>query len=224
MVVEQARSALRAIRSVILPPRCVCQERLAMNAPTESGLCPSCFETLELGESSRVGADHDPGSIQIHAPFAYGGPLASVIAAAKFDRRRESAKALGRLLASDRAAQQVARTCDTLVPIPLSPLRGWQRGFNQAEVIARQCARAWSRPLASRALRRVRDTIAQSELPRAQRDANMWDAFVATGALRGKVALIDDVVTSGATLHDAARALRQAGADEVVGLTVCQAE
>lgn len=195
-----------------------------MNAPTESGLCMSCFGVLERGESPRSDPDPDRGSIRIHAPFAYGGPLASVIAAAKFDRRRESAHALGRLLASDCMSQQLARSYDTLVPIPLSPLRGWQRGFNQAELIARECARAWSLPIASRALRRVRHTIAQSELPRAQRDGNVRDAFVATRTLRGKVALLDDVVTSGATLRDAARALRKAGAEEVVGLAVCQAE
>jgi ComF family protein len=101
-----------------------------------------------------------------------------------------------------------------LVPIPLHRARLRQRGYDQALELAKPLARALHLPLLPDALRRVRATTPQSELDAARRKGNLRGAFtVAPDArLPAHVALVDDVMTTGATLHAAARALRRAGA------------
>ena len=99
-------------------------------------------------------------------------------------------------------------------------LRG--RGFNPAAVAARHAARALSLELRSTALQRVRDTPSQTGLGRRERRRNVRGAFRARGAVPERIWLVDDVVTTGATLEEAARALRRAGARQVVALCVAR--
>jgi ComF family protein len=107
-----------------------------------------------------------------------------------------------------------------LLPVPLSPARLAERGFNQAWEIARRVAALLNLPAQPQVLTRVLDTAHQTELSRAQRRANLRAAFVvpaaAQTALQGRhVAVIDDVMTTGATAEEASRALLRAGAARV---------
>ncbi|QWF19930.1 ComF family protein [Lysobacter capsici] len=101
-----------------------------------------------------------------------------------------------------------------LVPIPLHRSRLRERGYDQALELARPLARQLGLPLQAQALTRVRDTSAQSQLDASQRRRNLRDAFAWNGdvAMPAHIVLIDDVMTTGATLHSAARVLRRAGA------------
>lgn len=184
-----------------------------MNAKPAHGLCETCHSVLS------------PSHVEdgTYAPYEYGGPIASVVAAAKFHRRESSAVSLGRLLAEDPRARQLARGAEAVVAIPLSPLRHFDRGFNPSRVIARECGRAWNIPLRP-LLKRIRETRPQSELALAERAVNVLDAFTVVAQVPPSIALIDDVVTSGATLNAAAEALRRAGAERVVQLAVCRSE
>lgn len=110
------------------------------------------------------------------------------------------------------------------VPIPLHPRRLRDRGFNQAEIVARQCAEAVGAPMVS-ALARRRATLRQADLHEDDRAVNIKGAFVCTDrtAIDGQfVALTDDVATTGATLVEAARTLLAAGAREVWGFTLAK--
>ena len=118
------------------------------------------------------------------------------------------------------------QAADLLLPLPLSPQRLRERGFNQALELARELA-----PDKTRAdlLLRLRDTPAQSSLPLHRRLRNVQDVFgLAAGAERAlqgrRLVLVDDVMTSGATLYAAARLLRAAGADHVTGLVLARTE
>jgi predicted amidophosphoribosyltransferase len=104
-----------------------------------------------------------------------------------------------------------------VVPVPLHAARLRRRGFNPAAALARDLARASGAPLAF-ALARMRDTPSQTGLGRAGRRANVRGAFRARGASAACVWLVDDVVTTGATLEECARVLRAAGAERVVAL------
>jgi len=110
---------------------------------------------------------------------------------------------------------------DRVVPVPQHAHRLRARGFHPAGLLAREVARTLDAPLARGALLRVRDTPSQRGLGRAARQANVRNAFRASGPVAGCVALVDDVTTTGSTLAAAARALRRAGAQRVVG--VCAA-
>jgi ComF family protein len=105
---------------------------------------------------------------------------------------------------------------DAVVPVPLHWLRRWQRGFNQSEVLARAVAHALGVPSNPGLLRCIRRTGQQKQLsPSARRD-NVRDAFHAPRIPYQTVLLIDDVMTTGATAHEAARALRKGGANRIV--------
>ncbi len=133
----------------------------------------------------------------------------------KYNGALHLAPVLGRLLADSlKTAPPPDVAC--IVPMPLHPRRLRQRGYNQAMEIARPVARALTLPLRPHVLQRVRDTGAQSELPETRRAANIRRAFRAQEDLAGlRIALLDDVLTTGSTADDAARALSAAGAESV---------
>ena len=128
-------------------------------------------------------------------------------------------------LAAELAARSARRAPDAapdlVVPVPLHPRRLRARGFNPALVVARAVARTAAAPLAATALERVRDTPSQTGLSAAERRRNVRGALRARRAVPARVWLVDDVITTGATLREAARALRAAGARTVVA--VCAA-
>jgi ComF family protein len=116
---------------------------------------------------------------------------------------------------------------DAVVPAPLHWRRRWDRGFNQAELLARQVSRLTGIPL-DRRLLRTRPTPPQAGLTAAERRTNVRGAFAAAGdkaAIRGKkLIVVDDVMTTGATLEACARALKRAGAADVAALALARAD
>lgn len=111
-----------------------------------------------------------------------------------------------------------------LVPIPLARKRLRERGYNQSEVLARALARQWRIPVLRELLVRTRETPTQTALTPETRLANVAGAFgVATRPVSSVLILVDDVFTTGATLAEAARALEEAGATMVYGITFARA-
>jgi ComF family protein len=109
------------------------------------------------------------------------------------------------------------------VPVPLHWTRRLERGFNQADLLARGIARALDRPVEGSLLRRVRRGPRQLGLSRRERRRVLRGVFAAAPAARGRrILLIDDVVTTGATLEAGALALRRAGARSVVAFAICR--
>ncbi len=150
------------------------------------------------------------------AAGVYDGPLRDAIHALKFGRCQALAAPLGRLMAEVAATDPRLRA-DLVVPVPLHPRRLRERGFNQAELLAAEASRYLNVPLNPGALRRVRPTDSQTALSRDDRRANVRTAFEVGEVLRGgRVLLVDDVVSTGATAAECARALRRGGVDEVV--------
>jgi ComF family protein len=143
----------------------------------------------------------------------------------KYRGRRRVAERLADRLAAEPTAWLLLSPDAVLVPVPLHPGRRWERGFNQAELLARALARRSGLPHEARALRRRRPTTPQTGLTAAGRRRNMAGAFLVRrpDLVAGRtVVLVDDVVTTGATAMACARALRQAGARAVRLLTVAR--
>jgi ComF family protein len=117
-----------------------------------------------------------------------------------------------------------ARAFDVAVPVPLHPRRLRERGYNQAELLARHFSKRTGIPIEPRLLVKTADTAPQSTLRREQRMRNVRRAFRVAGTARGtRVLLIDDVCTTGSTLRSSAAALRRAGAESVTALVVARA-
>ena len=158
------------------------------------------------------------------AAVDYGYPWANALSDFKFRSDPGWASTLALLLRSTPWAEPVLDGADLVLPLPLSRQRLRQRGFNQALLLARQLA---PDKTDATLLLRLRDTPAQSSLARAQRLENLHGAF-AIEPLRAhrvsgqRVVLIDDVMTTGATLHAAAGVLHRAGAAQVSALVVAR--
>lgn len=198
------RAAGLASAAALLPPRCA-----GCGAPG-AWLCLTCRDTVE------------PLAARIPRPAtqaagAYAGPLRSAIHRYKYRDERGLAEELGELLAGV-VASDLARgiRVDAVVPVPLHPARLGARGYDQVALLARAVALGAGLPLRA-ALHRIRHVRPQVELDRAARAHNVDGAFVSVaGSLSGlRVALIDDVVTTGATLGAAAAAARAGGACHV---------
>ena len=147
------------------------------------------------------------------AAFLYAAPLDRLLPRYKFHGDLAAGRLLAQLMAD---AWPGGARPQALVPIPLHQARLRQRGYDQALELARPLATALDLPLRCDLLQRVRATAAQSELDAAARRRNLRGAFRAGGrGLPAHVALVDDVMTTGATVHAAAEALRRAGVARV---------
>lgn len=183
--------------------------RCALRLPPGQTVCGTCLL-------------HPPPFDRAHAALDYEFPWDGLIARLKFQQRTELASVLAeRLLQSLRTAgPQAWAGIDLVTAVPLSAGRLRERGYNQAWELARRVARALALPCRHDALWRWRDTPHQTALDRDEREANLQGAFMpaprASRWLQGQgVALVDDVMTTGATAAEAARALKQAGVARV---------
>ncbi len=175
--------------------------------------CPICALPTLDGKACGNCLRAPPAFDSTCAVFLYRGSLMQLIPAAKFGGRWSILAALARLMAVP--AGQAARP-DLLIALPLHANRLRERGFNQSLEIARPLARHLQLPLESRLLARSRDTAHQTGLSGKARQRNLHKAFSAAANLDGAhIAVIDDVMTTGASLDAAARALKQAGARRV---------
>ena len=149
------------------------------------------------------------GSVQ--AGFVYAEPVAGLVQRFKFHEDL----AAGRLLAGQSLPALTGPTPQLLLPVPLHRSRLRQRGYNQALELARYWGRCRGVPVAASLLVRCRATRSQSSLPAGERRTNLAGAFRASCPVPAHVALIDDVVTTGSTVGEAARALLASGATRV---------
>lgn len=163
----------------------------------------------------------------ISDPPAYGRARAAVryddvartlVHALKYQDRTDLAPAMGRWMA--RAGRELIEQSDALIPVPLHWRRGWSRRFNQSGALARVIERQTGVKLLSEVLRRVRPTLQQIGLSRPQRGSNVQGAFKVAAERQSeiqgrRVVLVDDVLTSGATVDACARALLRAKAASV---------
>jgi ComF family protein len=222
---------LQAIAQTLCPEFC---PRCGDESPL--GFCGRCSDEFErIADACPVcglpGPSHacpagSPGwnLDALRAPFLYTAPLAVYVQRLKFARQHRLGRALGLLLARDiaeallcsGAPDREALLCDALVPVPLHRRRLRERTFNQADEIARPLARTLGIPLKTAGIRRELHTPAQTGLARAERLANLERAFSVRSRLDGlRIAIVDDVITTGATVNALAGALKAAGAIHV---------
>jgi ComF family protein len=198
-----------AALEVLSPRRCLGCEALE---PSGSVFCASCGVPEPLLD---VALHLD--AVPVFAGVRYAEPVVSAIHRFKFGSAPELARALSSWSARGIDLLGIEAS-DVWVPVPLHPLRLAERGYNQSALLARELSRLSHGQVDARRLRRLRNTEQQAKRDRSERDENVASAFVArkSAAFPRSVVLVDDVVTSGATLRACIATLRAAG-DRVVG-------
>ncbi|AUX36568.1 MULTISPECIES: ComF family protein [Sorangium] len=221
-------AAIRFLAAVaaraLSPPACAaCDAAIAAGAV----FCSDCARTTvpyaERPPRRAVGAS--AAGVDLVAFAAFGGAVAEGIRRFKYGDRPDLARPLGGLLLG--AARDAEVSADLVVPVPLHPRRLAERGYNQAALLAAHVADGLPASMAPRALCRVRPTAQQAQLPRDLRLQNVVGAFRVRAPERvhgRRVALVDDVATTGATLAACRDALLGAGAASVTYLVLATTE
>ncbi len=248
-ILAELRQMLAVCRTTALgllfPPRCAWCDR-ELDHPAGPLLCDGCQEALgprQWPSCRRCGAEAAPGlplpdgcPLCLHTPFqfetvvtlgGYRGELRRAILAMKRPFGEPLAAALGQLLLSRRGNELNAWKLDSIVPIPMHWRRRLVRKTNGPDRLASELGCGLGLPVLARVLRRCRNTLPQKNLLPRERFRNVRGAFrlARRGGWTGRrVALVDDVMTTGATANEAARLLKQAGADAVIVVVLARAE
>lgn len=203
-------------------------------AAPANGLCPACIASLPVNSSpcKRCGLPlpditthkssafcgpcvaSPPAFDQVIAPWVYGFPVNAAVSRFKYSSQR----ALGRPFAvalADTIRKRGAPLPEALIPVPMHPGKLRKRGFNQAEEIAIWLSEQLDVPVLEGGLERTRRSDAQSGLNRKRRLTNLKGAFAANMPVPDHVALVDDVMTTGATVEELSRLLRRQGAKRI---------
>lgn len=232
------RDGALAALDLFLPVTCVSCERV-MDAGEKGIVCGRCWSRLSLlpdPKCARCGhplARYDcqwcallPAFVRAARSVAWvsGGTASEIIHALKYDGWSRTAEAMGERMARTSWPRDVVLERAALVAVPLSRSRRRERGYNQSELLADSLSKSWGIPVLTGALCRVRDTESQTRLTPDDRLRNVAGAFAVDGDLRRSMVgqhliLVDDVVTTAATMNACARALHQAGARTISYVT-----
>jgi competence protein ComFC len=211
-----------SLLSLVFPPSCeLCRGDLPAHAP--SAVCVPCETRLPLSDlpadalsSERFHFD------RVYASSVYDGGVKKLLRSFKFRRRKPIRPVLSRLLR--RRLQEVDGVpWDSVVPVPMPLFQKLERGFNQSEWLAEDIAKALAKPLLKNALSRKGVPRQQAKLGKKEREKNVRRRFRASGVEGRHVLVVDDILTTGNTASECARALKEAGARRVDVAVVARA-
>ena len=246
MFLSKVKDFLRELKDDILdlvyPQNCtICQKHLGGE---EKDVCENCWKTLaslsapfcpyckSFLEDNHTLAEHlcpylskpeDRKILAVRSLGTFDDHYKKLIHRFKYDRKiplgKRLAQGLGKVVAQDEDFE----SCDLIIPVPLHRARHRERGFNQSEILAEGVSQAINLPLVKETLKRKKNTKDQTYLNAQQRAENVSDAFVVTRPEKineRDVILVEDVITTGATLNECARMLEMAGAKRILAVTL----
>jgi len=238
---EGEKGMLRRVLDALVPPRCLgcrtivaedgalcptCWSEVSFISPPQCSLCGLPF-TIDPGAEAICGACSikRPGFDRARAVFLYDDGGRRLVLDYKHRDRTHSAASFAKWI--ERAAPDLCAEADVIVPVPLHWTRLFKRGYNQSALISRVLARQLDRPFEPLALKRVRRTISQVGLSAQERRKNVGGAFEVSEKQakvlnEKRVLLVDDVLTTGATVEGCCKALKSAGARAVDVVTLAR--
>jgi competence protein ComFC len=236
-IFKQIKQVSNGLIDLVYPPVCcVCEEKADSEDQLicnrcwdviqgfDAAYCSQCRSFLKLGTLCR---DCGSESITIWSLGYFESNLKDVVHYLKFENLKPLAKKIGEKLGEKLVEHNYIKKIDLIVPVPLHPSRYYERGFNQAEEIARAISQLTGIPLYPDILYSTRKTRQQAKLQGHEREANVRGAFAVDdpdGILRQKnILLVDDVTTSGATLRENAKALKEASVRKIIAAVAATA-
>lgn len=238
MVGAQILNLKEALLDFVLPPHCiVCRTHLS---PPQKIICDICWESLAilpypfcpncksfLEKSLFCEGCRDQTSLgAVRSLGTFDDYYQRLIHGFKYQQKTTLGKRLGQTLGERLVEDKIAARFDCMIPVPLHPARKRERGFNQSEILASEISEVTDLPMLKKVLKRIKNTKDQTKLSPQERMENVRGAFSLKNPeqIEGKrVILVDDVMTTGATLGECASVLLEAGAKDVVGATIAVA-
>lgn len=214
-------SVFRAMKDIVYPNNCV----ICNNFVKESRncLCKRCFSKFEPTwlEDWIDKLRFSEGIDEIYSAWYALGAINDIIHSIKYHNQPRLGEELGRRIANEIPIDELDKI-DLITAVPLNSTRNRDRGYNQSEWICRGLAKAWNVPYKFNLLKRVKYTNTQTDLSASERKQNMKNAFTTTNKIDSlSIAIIDDVITTGATLSACAVVLKNSGASKITGISCC---
>lgn len=214
---------IKWLANLLFPPKCIfCNKILDINA--EIYICKDCFTHITFKEDTSLkwgkGHDYYDGVVCV---CEYKGIIKDALLRFKFSNKPAYYRTFAGLLGKKIKEMTEWQKFDIIISVPLHPVRERTRGYNQSHLISRALSRELSIKDESRLLSRVKNTDSQSLLQRYDRLINVKDAFKVndTSKIEGRaILLIDDVLTTGTTLNECSKVLKQAGAKKIVAAVI----
>jgi len=230
----------RGILDFLFPPYCpICGRKLK---ETESLICEKCYENIKTITSpfcERCGAplkkdrkrceycsQENFHFLRVRGLGFFTPPLSEMIHLLKYERKTKIAERLGILMGNLFRSDPALSDTNIIVPVPLHPSRLRERGYNQSQLLAEEISEITGKELMNHIVIRKKPTKSQTTLSHRERKENLKDAFkvVSSGSVLNKTILIvDDVMTTGATLNELAKVLKKEDAKKIYGLVLARA-
>jgi len=221
-MISYVSDLFKGLLDLVYPPLCeICEAKLESKTKN-SGLCGNCLNEIKLINNPTPLKCND---LNVWAVCLYEGTAKKCIHLFKYNSRLNLAAPLSKLMFDFINKNMGCKNFDAIIPVPLHRSRLRERGFNQAEVLARKLSGYTRHSVCTNALKRVKPTLSQTGLCKTKRFTNLQGAFKITkgGFVSGKkILLIDDVFTTGSTINEAAKTLLKAGAESVEALVLAR--
>ncbi|MBR5808767.1 MAG: ComF family protein [Clostridia bacterium] len=187
----------------------------------EIGVCSKCYQKLSTTKDQNFDCGDDIKAV--FSPFFYEKSVKDAVKKYKFSNQRLYGNLFGKMIYEKLKEIQYIWDFDAIIPVPLHELRLLERGYNQSEIIADEISKLSGVVMINDGLFRIRETKRQSSLKGIARRENVKGAFYAyPNVIDGKrIILVDDICTMGETLRASAEALKNAGAKEIIAITLC---
>ena len=221
-------TATNQLLGFFFPSFCTaCKTKLA---DTEKCVCKSCISKIQIADSERMEREFHRkfshsniiSAFQSAFVFEKDKELQDILHALKYYNKFQVGKFLGGLIANQVGEQVKTWNADMIIPVPLHSLKKAERGYNQSELICKGISKVLSIPTKPNVLKRSRYTLSQTTMTLEERKENVHKAFVMKKkSVTGKrIIIVDDVLTTGATITECGRVLKENGAEEVYALSV----
>jgi len=218
---QAIQSIFHEVRDIIYPNNCaICGQFVE---ESKNCICKRCFSKIEPTwlEDWIDKLRFSEGIDEVYSAWYATGAINDMIHNIKYHNQPKLGEELGRRLAEEIPIDELEKI-DIITAVPLNSVRNRERGYNQSEWICKGLAKAWDVPYQFNLLKRVKHTTTQTDLTAKERKQNMQDAFIMKEAIGSlSVAIIDDVITTGATLSACASVLKTNGAIKITGVSCC---
>ncbi len=211
---------------------CSCKTKLSANQDT---MCGNCLSKIQRSTSSRLQREFERKFLnnkiisEFYSPFVFekDKELQHAIHSLKYDKKFPVGIFLGKLLATEVKSSKTNWNFDLIIPIPLHQLKKAERGYNQAYYIAKGVGSILKVKVSDRAVKRIKYTESQTTMNLNEREENISGAFKLKQkkAVRGKnILLLDDVITTGATISECGKILLESGANKIFAASIAIAD